>query len=101
MTYNWMRSKGMAKVTRCPKCHGEFPDDEYDFEEDLCTWCVFPEVLRKAPAEKDKTSGANITQERLLLDNLDEVVEKQSKAAKKKMDGFKEKSYLKNRKAYK
>ena len=99
MTYSWKRNKGIINENNCPKCHGCYPDDEYEFDDDLCTWCLFPEALKKAPSEKDKVTGINVTQERLLLDNLDEVVEKQSKAAKKKMDSYKQKSYLKNRKA--
>ena len=91
----WKRMKGMVKATnRCPKCRGEYPDEEYDNENDLCLWCLFPQAQKSLSAELDDT-GRNETYERKMLDELDYIPEKQSAAAKKSYKAFKERNYLK------
>ena len=88
-------------VNRCPKCRGLFPDEDYDFEEDMCLNCLFPQAASHAitPINKDFGFDRNITAERELLDNLDRTPEKQSKQAQDKQAAYKRKTY--NRKTYK
>jgi hypothetical protein len=95
---SWKRMKGLEKATnQCPRCHGEFTDDEYDSEEDLCLFCLFPETSGAAAPLINYDYGfpRNITPERYVLDNLDRIDEKQSKRAQKEREAYK------NRKLYK
>lgn len=92
---NWRRAKGLIKaIYQCPQCHAEYPEDEYDLQEDICLYCEFPETSGARPADRNEY-GDNYTKERNLLDNLDDIEEKQSKQA-----DFKRNEY-KNRKLYK
>ena len=95
---NWRNAKNYKhKPNKCPKCHADYPDDEYSFDDDHCLYCLFPEASRSMPApiSHDKGYAQNVTDERELLDNLDNTPEKQSKQAN---DSYKE---YQNRKAYK
>jgi hypothetical protein len=97
--------KGLVKaVHQCPHCHGEFPDDEYDQEEDSCLYCLFPESSKTTPPIINHEYGfpRNITPERHLLDNLENTPEKQSEQASIARDEYKSKKiYRKNAKLYK
>lgn len=77
------RMKGITTNETCPKCHGTFSSDDYDYESDLCLYCLFPEVGRSKPAEMDYSEGVakNRTKEGQQLDDLDFTPEKQSKQA--------------------
>ena len=46
--------KGIVKATnQCPRCQRELPDDEYDHDEDLCIFCLFPEVSACQAVKRD------------------------------------------------
>lgn len=92
---SWRRAKGLLRdVNRCPVCHGMFNDDEFSFDDDLCLYCLFPQAGKSRPADINEL-GQNYTKERYLLDNLDNINEKQSEKAEKKRITYK------NRKLYK
>ena len=77
--YKWKRSKGLGNV--CSSCGAVFGDDEFNSEEDLCDYCLFPQASRSMINRVVFKNGewVNSTAERELLDNLDFVPEKQSK----------------------
>jgi len=87
--YSWQRSKGISKETVCPKCHKSYKDDEYDFEEDECLFCLFPETSPLLPTEKNEFQE-NETGERRLLDELDYIPEVQSEASKRSYTKYKQ-----------
>ena len=74
---------GMTEEAVCPKCHGTFSGDDYDWDEDMCIYCLYPEIAKSRPAEFDYSEGVpkNRTKEGQQLDNLDFTQEKQSKQA--------------------
>ncbi len=93
---SWKRMKGMIKsVNRCPKCRGLLPDEDYDFDEDMCLNCLFPQSAKHmiTPINKDFGFDRNITSERELLDNLEYIPEVQSEAAKRSKEAFDRKNY--------
>lgn len=95
---NWRRAKGLIKATnQCPRCHGEYSDDEYSIEDDECLFCLFPETSGRRPVPMNHTYGVpkNETDERKLLDDLEYVPEKQSKASKKAYNNYKNRKYYK------
>lgn len=79
----WKRMMGMTETAVCPRCHGTFEGDDYDWDEDLCVYCLFPEAAKSRPIEVDYSEGVakNRTKEGQLLDNLEFTPEKQSKQA--------------------
>lgn len=90
--------KGLLKaVNTCPKCHSTYPDDEYDLEDDMCLYCKFPETSDKRPAEFNKDLGfnRNTTSHGELIENFEQMPEKQSRQAEKARNEYK------NRKLYK
>lgn len=80
---NWKGQKGMGNL--CPKCRCYYEDEEYDFQEDLCITCLFPQSSVKLPVMFDYSYGdrKNITGETELLDDLEYRPTTQSDAAKK------------------
>jgi len=86
--------KGIKQEFTCPRCKRVVVDDEFDEIEDLCYYCLYPDLCRSLPVMTDEF-GNRTTAERELLDNLDYVPEKQGKAAKESLKRFK------NRKLYK
>lgn len=71
--------KGIEKsVNQCPKCNGEFSDSEYDTEQDICLYCLFPEAGKHQPTEFEYKSGyaKNNPQERKVLDELEYIPSK-------------------------
>ena len=81
---SWKRMKGMIKaVNKCPKCNGEYPDVEYDFEEDLCHFCLYPEAQKGMATEFSHREGdpKNKTEDGRRLEDLPYLKEKQSKQA--------------------
>ena len=90
----WRRMKGLIKaVNQCSKCHGEFPDEDYDLGEDLCLWCLYPEAAKGKPVELNEM-GQNETKTRQMLDNLDYIPEKQSESAMKAYSDYQRRAYL-------
>jgi hypothetical protein len=81
----WMMQKGIKCEEVCPQCHGTFSSDDYDYEEDMCIYCLFPETPKSKPVELDYSYGEprNSTKEAQLLDQIDYIPEKQSKQAQK------------------
>lgn len=79
----WKRSKGMANV--CYKCDGLFDDDSFDFEEDMCMKCLFPQCGDSLPVAYDQSYGdkRNTTEHAQVLDGLEYTPTKQSDASKK------------------
>ena len=76
--------KGMIKATnKCPQCHSEYPDSEYDHEEDSCHYCLYPEAQKGQATEYSYKDGdpKNRTKDGKLLDELPYIREKQSKQA--------------------
>lgn len=106
---SWRYAKGLVNEFHyCERCSGDYPVDEFDFEEDCCLFCLFPEVSKSMPVPivKDDGIARNITNTRTLLDNLDYIPEKQSEKAVKNHSLFKEgkvspRKKVKKRKAYK
>ena len=95
---NWRMSKGLVKsLIKCDKCHGHFPKEEFCENEDICLYCAFPETNAGfyAPFNHDNGFPRNETRERYILDNLDNIPEKQSEQAQKKHEDSE------NRKLYK
>ena len=90
----WKRMKGIVEDFTCPKCHRVVQSDDYDEMEDLCHYCLFPEMAVGLPVLVDEF-GNPTTPERQLLDNLDYTPEKQGKKAKESLNRYK------NRKLYK
>ena len=85
----------MAEV--CSKCHGHFPSGEFDAEEDVCLNCLFPQAAKHAitPINEDYGFKRNVTAERELLDNLEDIPEIQSESAQKSLKEFKMRNYPK------
>jgi len=81
----------------CSKCGLTFSPDEFNYDEDLCNSCLFPEMARSLPIELSyaEGEGKNVTTDRKLLDNLDYTPERQSEKAEKSLNKYK------NRKLYK
>lgn len=79
--YKWKRSKGMGNV--CSKCNKVFSDSEFNADEDLCDYCLFPETSMVKPAEMKYYYGdpKNMTDDEELLSNIENVPEKQSPQA--------------------
>jgi len=77
----WKRSKGLVNV--CSKCNGSFADEEFDFEEDMCMKCLFPQSSVSMPVMYDKSYGdkRNTTIEADILKDLRYRPTKQSKAS--------------------
>ena len=91
-------------VNKCSKCGCEYTDDDFDFTEDMCLYCVFPEAARLRPAAilRDYGYPRNVTPMRELLDNLDRTPEKQSKEATRRLFHMKNYEYVyQKRKVYK
>jgi hypothetical protein len=78
--YRWKGQKGMGNL--CSKCNAKFSDEEFDFEEDKCTYCVFPEITQSRPAEIDYSLGypRNQTEMGYVMENLERIPEELSKA---------------------
>ena len=73
---DWKRMKGLYKaINKCPTCGGEFPDNEFDFEDGRCFYCTFPQVPKSLPTEFNRDYGypINTTKERELLNNLEDI----------------------------
>lgn len=79
----WQRLKGIRIDETCPRCHGTFDSDDYDYEEDMCIYCLFPEAQKSMAVEMDYSEGRpkNRTFEGQLIDNIQFTPEKQSKQA--------------------
>lgn len=77
--YKWKVQKGVHSL--CPRCHGSFPRDEYDYDEDLCYYCLYPETTKARPADIGHYEGdaKNTTVERVILDTLERTPIKLSK----------------------
>ena len=69
---SWRRAKGLADNS-CPKCKGRYKDEEFDFDEDMCYFCLFPNASQSRPAEYSHLSGVNTnrTAEGQLLDEIE------------------------------
>ena len=83
MMPQWKRSKGLGNV--CPKCNGTYSDEEFDFDEDLCLGCLFPESGIRQPAmfTYDLGDPTNTTPEAELLKDIEYRPTVQSEASKK------------------
>ena len=86
----WKKMLSIRENIRCPKCHSESISDNYDYEQDLCYSCLYPEMSKSRPAPFEYSTGnaKNRTEEGQLLDNLPYLKEKQSKAATEKKAVF-------------
>ena len=76
--------KGMKKeMYQCSKCHAWFNKDEFSLEDDMCDYCLFPEIEKGRPKDISRKYGdpKNVTKERELLDNLQYIPEKQHSEA--------------------
>lgn len=93
----WKRSIGLSDKYSCYKCGGSFTKDEFDIEEDICTFCLFPEAAKGKSAEIGYEYGdaKNKTNQRAMLDNLDYIPEKQSKQAKEAYTKYKNRNLYK------
>lgn len=82
---SWKRMKGIIEEIVCPKCHGTFSGDDYDWDEDMCLHCLFPQAAKSRPVPIDHSHGynRNVTKEGQQLNNLEYTKEKQSKQAEK------------------
>lgn len=81
----WKRMMGMTEEAVCPKCHGTFSGDDYDWDEDMCLHCLYPETAKTQPVPIDHSYGdkRNRTKAGQVLDDLQFIPEKQSKQATK------------------
>jgi len=91
MIPKWKIMKGLK--CKCDKCGAVYSADEFDLEEGLCHYCLFPEASNSKSTEMDYSSGEPLNKPRDSLDYLDQVVEKQSKAATAKAKAYKERTY--------
>ena len=98
---DWKRMKGITEDVVCPKCHGTFNSDEYDYDYDLCFYCLYPETTKHRPADIDHTLGydRNLPKESQLLENIEYIKEKQSIQSEKAKTRYDYKK--KKRKTYK
>lgn len=83
----------------CPKCKRYFDDEEFEFDEDLCTECLFPQSSASMPVMYDYSYGdkKNITAHGDILDDLEYRPTKQSDAAKKAKREFEWRQYQKKK----
>jgi len=97
MVYKWKLQKSITKSYRCPECSGSYPLEEFSLKEDLCLTCLYPQASGKRILHLNFDYGdpKNISDERILLDNLPNISEKQGPVAAKSLDRYK------NRKLYK
>mgnify|MGYP001373339832 CR=1 FL=1 len=95
MIPKWKRMKGVK--FRCDKCHAEYISDEFDFEEGVCLYCMFPETMKHKPTEFSYEKGDPINKVRDSLDYLDQTVEKQGKKATENLRKYKERNYTKTK----
>ena len=93
MIPRWKVMKGVK--SQCPKCHGVFGSDEFDFDEEICLYCLFPESMKHKKAELSYEFGdpVNKTIASVNLEHLSEIPEKMSKAAARNHKAYKEKTY--------
>lgn len=93
----WKRMMGLGRLYSCYKCGGSFSSEDFDLEEDICSFCLFPETARSRPAEIGHKEGVpkNTTNQAKMLSELDYIPEKQSKQSKEAFNKYK------NSKAYK
>lgn len=84
---------------KCPKCNGLYADDSYDFDEDLCMKCLFPQVSDSLPVMYDTKYGdkRNTTSHAEILVDLEYRPTKQSKASIKAKRDFDWRNYGKKR----
>lgn len=97
----WQLMKGIIPPTcHCDVCNTEYPVEEFDLEEDQCLYCLFPETAKSLPVPFVREDGVprNVTNQRLLLDELEYIPEVQSEAARKSFNRFKERKYVKKTK---
>ena len=72
--------KGIRQENKCPECGAIFKDEEYDFEDDMCLYCKYPETMKHKSVPYDYTTGVarNRTIEGQVLDNIERIPNKQS-----------------------
>lgn len=95
---DWRLAKGLVReMNQCSRCHSEVSLEDFSLEDDMCLFCLFPEASGRRPVPMSYATGdpKNVTAERVLLDELDYIPEKQSKAAKKAYDSFKNRNIYK------
>ncbi len=82
---------GVGDKFSCYKCGGSYTKDEFEVDEDLCSYCLFPEAITGKPAQISYSEGVpkNVTNHRKMLDELDYIPEKQSEQAKKAYKKYK------------
>ena len=82
---------------RCNNCGRNFGLEEFDYEEDSCLYCLYPETrpTMLVLINHDYGYGRNTTDERELLDNLESIPTKQGRTATLRAEAYK------NRKLYK
>lgn len=82
---------------RCDVCGGDYALEEFGVEDDVCLYCLYPEVSRNMLVLINHDYGycRNTTDERELLDNLEKIPTKQGKTASARREAYK------NRKLYK
>lgn len=97
MIPQWKRNRGMSNV--CYKCNGSFSDEDFDFEEDSCEKCLFPQMADSQPAQYDIKYGdkRNTTSHAEILKDLQYRPTKQSKASIKAKQEFEWRKYDKKR----
>lgn len=91
MIPKWKLQKGIK--CSCEKCHGQYSIEEFDLDEGVCLYCLFPEAGKSLPTEMSYDYGEPLNSPE---DNLDKVLslpETQSEAAIKKAKVYKEKHY--------
>lgn len=96
----WKRMKGIKTEYTCPTCGRKVEADEFDDWEDKCVYCVYEGLPVSMPVKYTKSYGdkKNITAEAELLDELEYIPEKQSKAAKESKRKFEYKKASRKRK---
>jgi len=60
---------------KCPKCKGTYTYDEYDEDDDMCMYCLFPEAQRTANVPINHSYGfnKNETEEGYVMNNLENI----------------------------
>ena len=94
MIPRWKLMKGI-KCT-CYKCHGEFGLSEFDAEEGVCHYCLFPEASKSLPTEMSYKYGEPLNEPMDNLDSILETPEVQSEKAKESLKKYKANNYKKS-----
>lgn len=90
--YNWKRWKGISKGKEyCWKCGKYVDETEFDYDNDICLYCEFPETSPIKPAEYDYSYGyrKNVTTMEKFLEEYEDLPEKSSIEGEAKRVGLK------------